>query len=118
MSDDFFSKTKCDRCGESLSRGRIMSMYSTECICMKCHYQETLRSDYKEAVQKDLEEYKNRQFFKCCICGRESKGFGNNPVPISYSGICCDECNSKVVIPARMQVPSILKSFADSLEDN
>lgn len=38
---------------------------------------------------------------KCCICGMEFNGFGNNPEPI-MSGCCCDDCNSKYVIPARL----------------
>ena len=39
---------------------------------------------------------------KCCICGKEIIGFGNNPWPIKDSGCCCDECNSTVVIQARL----------------
>ena len=38
---------------------------------------------------------------KCCICGMEFNGFGNNPEPI-MSGCCCDDCNSRYVIPARL----------------
>lgn len=33
----------------------------------------------------------------CCICGKPFKGYGNNPYPIKDAGVCCDECNSKVV---------------------
>lgn len=33
---------------------------------------------------------------KCCICGKEIKGYGNNAEPLA-KGICCDECNVKVV---------------------
>ena len=32
-------------------------------------------------------------------CGKEIIGFGNNPWPIKD---CCDECNSTVVIQARL----------------
>lgn len=39
---------------------------------------------------------------KCCICGKEFEGYGNNPYPVKYGGRCCDECNTKIVIPARM----------------
>ena len=28
--DEFFTKTKCDRCGGSLSGGRIMSRFNTD----------------------------------------------------------------------------------------
>lgn len=55
---------------------------------------------------------------KCCICGKEIKGWGNNPWgvldqngnPIEFSAKdeCCDECNKKYVIPGRLQ--SIFKS--------
>ena len=33
----------------------------------------------------------------CCICGKEFKGFGHNPLPLKDEGVCCDECNEKVV---------------------
>lgn len=37
---------------------------------------------------------------KCSICGKEIDGNGNNPVLIEGT-YCCDECNSRVVIPYR-----------------
>jgi hypothetical protein len=40
--------------------------------------------------------------FVCCICGEESEGYGNNPAPVKESGKCCDACNRKFVIPARL----------------
>lgn len=40
---------------------------------------------------------------KCVLCGKEIKGHGNNPAPVKDSGRCCDDCNKKVVIPARMK---------------
>ena len=39
----------------------------------------------------------------CCICKKPFDGYGNNAEPIC-SGICCDECNMKEVIPARMRM--------------
>lgn len=39
---------------------------------------------------------------KCCICGKEIKGYGNNPYPVKEKGVCCDECNYKYIIPARL----------------
>ena len=39
---------------------------------------------------------------KCCICGREFEGWGNNPWPLETDGECCDECNMEYVIPARL----------------
>lgn len=42
----------------------------------------------------------------CCICGEPIEGYGNNPEPfMSYdSGRCCDGCNLKFVIPARLDL--------------
>lgn len=41
----------------------------------------------------------------CCICGNPFIGFGNNPYPVVKDAVsvCCDICNSKVVIPARLK---------------
>lgn len=40
--------------------------------------------------------------FTCCICGEECTGYGNNPEPYKHEGRCCDACNLKFVIPARL----------------
>ena len=45
--------------------------------------------------------------FICCICGKRIRNHGNNPWPIKRSGKCCDECNTNIVIPAR--VDKVLK---------
>lgn len=46
--------------------------------------------------------------YKCCLCGKEIEGFGNNPDPLGNLGEedeeCCDECNSEKVIPARIEL--------------
>lgn len=41
---------------------------------------------------------------KCCICGKEIRGYGNNPYPVvkDEGKVCCDHCNQTVVIPARI----------------
>lgn len=39
----------------------------------------------------------------CCICGDEFTGYGNNPYPYKEDGVCCDACNRKYVIPARLR---------------
>lgn len=41
---------------------------------------------------------------KCCICGIEIKGYGNNPEPVRHDGECCDSCNGMYVIPARLKI--------------
>ena len=38
----------------------------------------------------------------CCICGEEYEGYGNNAEPYK-KGYCCDACNIKFVIPARLE---------------
>ena len=52
--DKFFTQTTCDRCGGSLDEGRIMSMFNTDCICLKCKEEETKRPDYKDAQLAEL----------------------------------------------------------------
>ena len=53
----------------------------------------------------------NKDEFLCCICKEVTKGWGNNPDPVTdESGKFfdedaqgCDECNDKVVIPRRLE---------------
>ena len=57
---------------------------------------------------KDL----NKQTHKCCICGKNFVGWGNNPwgaldkdgnvVEWGENDVCCDECNSTYVLSGRM----------------
>lgn len=49
-------------------------------------------------------------YHKCCICGLDFLGYGNNAEPIK-SGICCDDCNRREVLPARM------KQYNESLQN-
>lgn len=37
----------------------------------------------------------------CCICNKPIRGYGNNAEPVK-KGTCCDKCNNKFVILARM----------------
>lgn len=60
--DKFFIQKNCDRCGGSLDEGRIMSMYSTECICLECHRKEKLNEDYYIAIKADHDEIKKGNF--------------------------------------------------------
>ena len=58
---------------------------------------------------------------KCCFCGKEFKGFGNSTWPIYPDAIhceegkpngeqmrCCDECDQKYVITARINPQAIM----------
>jgi len=38
----------------------------------------------------------------CLICGERYVGFGNSAMPIN-DGLCCDDCERFVVIPARVR---------------
>lgn len=60
--DKFYTQTTCDRCGGSLKEGRIMSMYNTDCICMKCKDKEMDREDYEKAVKADHEHIRNGDY--------------------------------------------------------
>lgn len=41
--------------------------------------------------------------YKCCICGYEFSGYGNNPWPLANDDSkCCDMCNMKYVLVARL----------------
>ena len=40
----------------------------------------------------------------CVLCGTEFEGYGHNPAPLNQGhGRCCDECNTDIVIPKRME---------------
>jgi len=40
--------------------------------------------------------------FNCVLCGKETEGYGNNPLPLK-EGKCCDACNTTKVIPERIK---------------
>lgn len=60
--DKFFIQKTCDRCAGSLKKGRIMSMFNTECICMDCCEKEKQDKDYEKAVKADNEEIKKGNY--------------------------------------------------------
>lgn len=60
--DKFFTQKTCDRCGGSLDKGRIMSMFNKECICMACLEKEKKDKDYDKAVKADHEEIKKGNY--------------------------------------------------------
>ena len=47
---------------------------------------------------------KEKTSWTCSICGKRCTGYGNNPYPVTKGeeDRCCDECNSKYVIPKRI----------------
>ncbi len=48
MSDEFFKKTKCDRCGADL-RVRTMSWFNKDTLCMDC-------ADKEAEIKRKLRE--------------------------------------------------------------
>jgi len=60
--DDFFTKKNCDRCGKPLTKGRIMSMLNTDCICLECKAKEQAHPRYEEAKRAELEELKKGNY--------------------------------------------------------
>ena len=59
MKDEFFTKKYCDRCGRILiGEPFTMSMFNTDCICMKCKEKEQKDPDYDKAVEAVHEQEK------------------------------------------------------------
>lgn len=68
---------------------------------------------------------------RCCICGKEIKGYGNNPKGAMWKDKhgdiveakfdadcrCCDECNQKYVIAGRLYLLTKKKSIKQMLEE-
>ena len=50
---DFLTKTNCDRCGAKLT-ARIMSRFSTDCLCMACEAEERKHPDYAKAEAAEM----------------------------------------------------------------
>lgn len=50
--------------------------------------------------------YKQDEIHECCICHQMFIGWGNNPFPVDlgYKSVCCDKCNSEIVIPKRIEM--------------
>ena len=53
---------------------------------------------------QDMEKNNTGKQKICCLCGKPFKGWGNNPDPLAFKEDerCCDFCNDKFVIPARI----------------
>ena len=60
--DRFYTVSKCDRCGGNLEGGRILSMFNTDVLCMKCKDEERKRPDYKAAQEADIAEIKKGNY--------------------------------------------------------
>lgn len=60
--DDFFNRKTCERCHKSLELGRTMSMFNTQCICIKCAKEETKDPQYAEAIKAEIREIKRGNY--------------------------------------------------------
>lgn len=88
----------------------------------KVNYKKLLKESLETSSEQDREvmtqtlEHLNIQLDEdmekktCVICGKEFEGFGNNAQPVK-DGICCDECNAKEVIPARLKKMGLKEGF-------
>jgi hypothetical protein len=65
-------------------------------------HQDTVLEDTDMPLDLNFELTEDKQKYVCCICGEPSEGYGNNPDPYKNTGRCCDACNLKFVIPARL----------------
>ena len=55
MTDSFFTKENCDRCGKPLNGTRTMSRFNTDCICERCATEERNHPDYRKAADAERE---------------------------------------------------------------
>ena len=67
-------------------------------------YLRTMNKETLKTLRETKELKEDNHHFKCCLCGKEVDGWGNNPYPITEDGGCCDECNRDKVIPARIKL--------------
>lgn len=68
-----------------------------------------------DKLKKESIDIKDKTF-KCCLCGKECTGYGNNPEPLAKEGRCCDKCNSTKVIPARLDKLGYILNYEDGDE--
>lgn len=57
---------------------------------------------------------------KCCICGKEFTGHGNNPAPVEQYGKCCNDCHFNIVVPRRLldEKKAAARAAADAIKSN
>lgn len=49
---------------------------------------------------------------RCCLCGKELEGPGNNPFPLAAEGRCCDECKEIVTLMEECWQEPIMEKLA------
>jgi len=102
--DDFRNCALCDvlLCG-SCNRGcegcsnTVCSSHrcSKDCcdgaFCDECH-----KEEFGAETSDDVDD-------GCCFCGADYGRYGNNAQPL-FDGRCCNDCNTEMVIPARISM--------------
>lgn len=95
---------------------------------------DTKKFDYKKLLKEDINNAKEEEKSvmeetldhigikldedkeqECVICHQPFEGYGNNAEPVA-EGRCCDECNIKVVIPARIEEMNKSKKLDEAKE--
>ncbi len=69
--DKFFTQQYCEKCGKDLKSGRIMSAFSTACICIECSEAEKKDKDYRKAVDADIAEIRKGNYNYKGLRGKE-----------------------------------------------
>lgn len=84
---------------EEVSDAKLADVYADR-MTAATDLDEEFNLDF-EAVNAYGEKLTEDKKHLCCICGEEIEGYGNNAEPYK-EGKCCDACNIKFVIPARI----------------
>ena len=74
-------------------------------------YSSTIKTEYRKEQQMrnsfiiPVNDTDSKNVFVCSICQKFFKGAGNDPYPVTKgeNDRCCNECNQREVIPARMK---------------
>lgn len=103
-----------------------MNLVTESLDTKKVDYKKLLKEDINNAKEEEksvmeetldhigikLDEDKEQE---CVICHKPFEGYGNNAEPVA-EGRCCDECNAKVVIPARIEEMNKAKKLDEAKE--
>ena len=88
---------------------KVIDLYEEKGIDKGVEMAEQLKTELS-SLDESLDSDK-----KCVICHKPFEGYGNNAEPVA-EGRCCDECNAKVVIPARIEEMNKYKKLDEAKE--
>ena len=68
-------------------------------------YSSTIKQQMRNSFIIPVNDTDSKNVFVCSICQKFFKGAGNDPYPVTKgeNDRCCNECNQREVIPARMK---------------